>query len=76
MKIECYNTNLLHEGDYPEYTPDTKEPKKLSGLKIIYVGQASLGSSGRGGAARVKGMTSIFKMLGIEINLISYSCTC
>jgi glycosyltransferase involved in cell wall biosynthesis len=73
MKIECYNTNLLHEGDYPEYTPDTKEPKKLSGLKIIYVGQASLGSSGRGGAARVKGMTSIFKMLGIEINLISYS---
>ena len=47
--------------------------KKLNGLKIIYIGQASLNESGVGGAARVKGMVSIFKRLGVEIKLISYS---
>ncbi|RCV66152.1 Glycosyltransferase involved in cell wall bisynthesis [Methanophagales archaeon] len=47
--------------------------KKLNGLKIIYIGQASLNDSGVGGAARVEGIVSIFKRVGVEIKLISYS---
>ena len=47
--------------------------KKLNELKITYVGQASLGSSGTGGAARVKNTVNIFKRLGVKIDLISYS---
>ena len=42
-------------------------------LKITYIGQAGLGSSGTGGAARVKNMVSIFRKMGIKIDLISYS---
>ncbi len=47
--------------------------KELNGLKITYVSQAPVDRVGVGGAARVKSMVSIFKKLGLEINLISYS---
>ena len=47
--------------------------KKLDGLKITYIGQASLDGAGTGGAARIKSMISIFKRLGIKTDLISYS---
>jgi glycosyltransferase involved in cell wall biosynthesis len=47
--------------------------KKLNGLKMTYIGGQRLDSSGVGGAARVKNLVSIFKRLGIEIDLISYS---
>lgn len=50
-----------------------REGNNLDNLKITYIGQADLGGSGTGGAARVKGMVSIFNSLGIEIDLISYS---
>jgi glycosyltransferase involved in cell wall biosynthesis len=46
--------------------------KKLNGLKMTYIGVTS-GDSGLGGAARVKNMISIFKKMGIKIDLISYS---
>jgi len=52
---------------------DTKEPKKLNGLKMTYIGQADLTGSGTAGTARVKTMIDIFKRLGIKIDLISYS---
>ena len=45
----------------------------MGNLKITYIGQAGLGSSGTGGAARVKNMVSIFKKMEIKIDLISYS---
>ena len=45
----------------------------MDNLKITYIGQAGLGSSGTGGAARVKNMVSIFRKMGIKIDLISYS---
>ena len=47
--------------------------KKLDGLKITYIGQASLDGAGTGGAARIKSMISIFKRLGVKTDLISYS---
>ena len=47
--------------------------EKLDILKMTYVGQERLGSSGAGGAARVENMISIFRKMGIEIYLISYS---
>ena len=45
----------------------------MDNLKITYIGQAGLGSSGTGGAARVKNMVRIFRRRGIKIDLISYS---
>ena len=47
--------------------------KKLDGLKITYISQAPVDRAGVGGAARVKSMVSIFKRLGLKIDLISYS---
>jgi glycosyltransferase involved in cell wall biosynthesis len=47
--------------------------KKINELKITYIGQASLDREGMAGAARVKNMVSLFKMLGIKTDLISYS---
>ena len=48
--------------------------RELNGLKITYIAQANLSSKASGGAlSRVKSMVSIFKELGIEIDLISYS---
>lgn len=50
-----------------------RDNEKLNGLKMTYVGQASLDESGACGGARVKNMVNIFKRLGIEIDFISYS---
>ena len=47
--------------------------KKLNGLKITYIGQASLEGPGTGGTARVKTMIALFEELDIKIDLISYS---
>ena len=46
---------------------------KLNGLKMTYIGQASLEGPGTGGTARVKTMIGLFKEVGIELDLISYS---
>lgn len=45
----------------------------MDNLKITYIGQAGLGGSGTGGAARIEDMVSIFRKMGIKIDLISYS---
>ena len=50
-----------------------KTDRKLNGLKMTYIGQASLEGPGTGGTARVKTMIGLFKELGIKIDLISYS---
>ena len=50
-----------------------KTDRKLNGLKMTYIGQASLEGPGTGGTARVKTMIGVFERLGIKINLISYS---
>ena len=47
--------------------------KKLNGLKLTYIGQAAVDGTGVGGAARIKNTICLFKRLGIEIDLISYS---
>ena len=47
--------------------------KKLNGLKITYIGPASIDESGAGGAARIKNTISLFRRLGIKTHLISYS---
>ena len=48
--------------------------RELNGLKMTYIAQANLSSKASGGAlSRVKSLVRIFKELGIEIDLISYS---
>ena len=46
--------------------------EKLNGLKMTYIGQARLDDT-YGGATRVKTFINLFKRLGIETDLISYS---
>lgn len=47
--------------------------KKEDSLKMVCIGQLLSDGSGVGGSARFKNMISIFKNLGIEVNLISFS---
>ena len=47
--------------------------KKLNALKMVYIGQQRMDSSGAGGGARVKNIVNIFKKIGVKIDLISYS---
>ena len=46
--------------------------KKLNGLKITFIGQASLDDT-HGGATRLRDMINLLNGLGIEVNLITYS---
>ena len=46
--------------------------KKLNGLKITCIGQASLNDT-HGGATRLKTMLNLLKGIGIEVDLITYS---
>lgn len=49
------------------------ENEKTDNLKIVCIGQLLSDGSGVGGSARFKNMISIFKNLGFEVNLISFS---
>ena len=49
------------------------ENEKTDNLKVVCIGQLLSDGSGVGGSARFKNMISIFKNLGIEVNLISFS---
>ena len=51
----------------------TQDNGNLNELKMTYIAQASLDGPGTSGTARVKDMVGLFKGLGIEIDLISYS---
>ena len=46
--------------------------KKLNGLKITYIGQASLDDT-QGGATRLRSTINILNRLGIEVHLVTYS---
>ena len=46
--------------------------KKINGLKITVIGQASLDDT-HGGATRLRDMINLLNRLGIEVNLITYS---
>jgi len=46
---------------------------KLDGLKITCIGQLLSDGSGVAGSARFKNMINLFKEIGMEINLISFS---
>lgn len=46
---------------------------ELNGLKITCIGQLLTDGSGVAGSARFKNMINLFKELGMEINLISFS---
>ena len=47
--------------------------KKLNGLKMTYIGQLISDGTGVGGGTRLKNTISIFKKIGIKIDLISFS---
>lgn len=46
---------------------------KLNGLKIMCIGQLLSDGSGVAGSARFRNMINLFKEIGMEINLISFS---
>lgn len=47
--------------------------KKLCDLRMTYIGQSIADGTGVGGSARLKNMVSIFRRLGIQIDMITFS---